>query len=79
MGVVIRPEKFSLSENGMVKGRVEESIYIGTDTRYVIRLTDELSVTVREQNLAPGQAHGYQVGDEVGLNWNPENAMVLTE
>ena len=79
VSVVIRPEKFSLSENGMVKGRVEEAIYIGTDTRYVIRLTDELSVTVREQNLAPSQGRGYQVGDEVGLNWNPENAMVLTE
>jgi spermidine/putrescine transport system ATP-binding protein len=79
VSVVIRPEKFSLGQNGMVKGRVEESIYIGTDTRYIIRLTDELSVTVREQNLAPGRGHGYQVGDEVGLNWNPENAMVLTE
>jgi spermidine/putrescine transport system ATP-binding protein len=79
VSIVIRPEKFSLSQNGMVKGRVEESIYIGTDTRYIIRLTDKLSVTVREQNLAPGQGLGYQVGDEVGLNWNPENAMVLTE
>ena len=63
----------------MVKGRVEESIYIGTDTRYIIRLTDEMSVTVREQNLAPGRMHEYHVGDEVGLNWNPANAMVLTE
>jgi spermidine/putrescine transport system ATP-binding protein len=79
VSVVIRPEKFGLGQNGMVKGRVEESIYIGTDTRYIIRLTDELSVTVREQNLAPGRGHRYQVGDEVGLNWDPENAMVLTE
>jgi spermidine/putrescine transport system ATP-binding protein len=79
VSVVIRPEKFSLGQNGMVKGRVEESIYIGTDTRYIIRLTDELIVTVREQNLALRQGHGYQIGDEVGLNWNPENAMVLTE
>jgi spermidine/putrescine transport system ATP-binding protein len=79
VSVVIRPEKFSLGQNGMVKGRVEESIYIGTDTRYIIRLTDTLSVTVREQNLAPGRGHQYQVGDDVGLNWNPENAMVLTE
>jgi hypothetical protein len=36
-------------------------------------------VTVREQNLAPGRVNTYRVGDEVGLNWNPENAMVLTE
>jgi spermidine/putrescine transport system ATP-binding protein len=79
VSVVIRPEKLGLGENGMVKGQVEESIYIGTDTRYIVRLTDELSVTVREQNLAPGQGYRYQVGDEVGLNWNPEFAMVLAE
>jgi spermidine/putrescine transport system ATP-binding protein len=79
VSMVIRPEKFSLGQNGMVKGRVEESIYIGTDTRYIIRLTDEQIVTVREQNLDPGRDHHYQVGEEVGLNWNPENAMVLTE
>jgi spermidine/putrescine transport system ATP-binding protein len=79
VSVVIRPEKFSLSNNGNVKGWVEESIYIGTDMRYIIRLTDEVSVTVREQNLSPGRLHKYKVGDEVGLNWNPANAMVLTE
>jgi spermidine/putrescine transport system ATP-binding protein len=79
VSVVIRPEKFALGQNGMVKGWVEESIYIGTDTRYIIRLTDEQIVTVREQNLDPGRDHHYRVGDEVGLNWNPENAMVLTE
>ena len=79
VSVVIRPEKLSLSENGMVKGRVEETIYIGTDTRYIIRLTDKMSVTVREQNLDPGQGKIYRPGDKVGLNWNPKNAMVLTE
>jgi spermidine/putrescine transport system ATP-binding protein len=79
VSVVIRPEKFSLGENGMVKGRVEETIYIGTDMRYVIRLTDKISVTVREQNFDPGRVNEYQVGDEVGLEWNPAHALVLTE
>jgi spermidine/putrescine transport system ATP-binding protein len=79
VSMVIRPEKFSLVQNGLIRGRIEESIYIGTDTRYIIRLTDELSVTVREQNLAIGRGRGYQVGDEVGLNWDPANASVLTE
>jgi spermidine/putrescine transport system ATP-binding protein len=79
VSVVIRPEKFNLGQNGMVKGRVEESIYIGTDTRYIIRLTDKMSVTVREQNLNPGQRKVYNPGDEVGLDWNPAYALVLTE
>ena len=79
VSVVIRPEKITLGQNGMVKGRVEESIYIGTDTVYIIRLTDKVSVTVREQNLDPGRVQAYHTGDEVGLNWNPANALVLTE
>jgi spermidine/putrescine transport system ATP-binding protein len=79
VGVIIRPEQFSLGEDSMLKGRVEEMIYIGTDTRYIIRLTDKTSVTVREQNLDRSRARLYQKGDEVGLKWNPAQALVLTE
>jgi len=79
VGVVIRPEKFSLGANGMVKGQVQEVIYIGTDTRYVVSVTGTTSVTVREQNLDPEHMRLYRVGDEVGLNWNPAHALVLTE
>lgn len=79
VGVIIRPEKFSLVENGMIKGRVEETIYIGTDTRYIVRLTDKTSVTVREQNLGRDQTRMYRKGDQVGLNWNPAHARVLKE
>ena len=79
VGVIIRPEQFSLGENSMLKGRVEEMIYIGTDTRYIIRLTDKTSVTVREQNLDRSRDRMYQKGDEVGLKWDPAQALVLTE
>ena len=68
-----------LSEKGLVRGRVEESIYIGTDTRFIIRLNDNTSVTVREQNLENNQANIYQRGDEVGLDWDISHALVLTE
>jgi spermidine/putrescine transport system ATP-binding protein len=77
--VVIRPEKISLGEKGLVRGRVEETIYIGTDTRFIIRLNDKTSVTVREQNLYGNQIEIYRKGDEVGLVWNPSHALVLTE
>jgi spermidine/putrescine transport system ATP-binding protein len=79
VSVVIRPEKFQLQNDGMVTGIVEESIYIGTDTRYILRLTDNTRVIVREQNLNPDAVHIYNVGDQVGLNWNPAHALVLTE
>jgi spermidine/putrescine transport system ATP-binding protein len=79
VGVVIRPEKLTLGKNGKVTGRVEETIYIGTDTRYIVRLTETASVTVREQNLDLENLRMFRQGDEVGLNWNPAHALVLTE
>ncbi|UCD97556.1 MAG: ABC transporter ATP-binding protein [Chloroflexota bacterium] len=79
VSVVIRPEKFQLEKEGMIPGTVEEIIYIGTDTRYILRITDETQVTVREQNLNPDDMHVFNVGDRVGLSWNPEHALVLTE
>jgi spermidine/putrescine transport system ATP-binding protein len=79
VGVVIRPEKITLASTGIVQGQVLEVIYIGTDTRYIIRLKDDTSVTVREQNLNSNQASKFQKGAEVGLNWDPSHALVLTE
>lgn len=79
VGVVIRPEKINLASTGMVEGKVLETIYIGTDTRYIIRLKDNTSITVREQNLNSNQANKYQRGDKVALNWDPANAQVLRE
>ena len=79
VGVVIRPEKISLASTGIVEGQVQEIIYIGTDTRYIIHLKNEISVTVREQNLNSNQANIYQKGDGVSLTWDPAHALVLTE
>jgi spermidine/putrescine transport system ATP-binding protein len=79
VSVAIRPEKFSLADDGMLTGHVEEVIYVGTDTRYIVRLTDKTTVTVREQSLDPARMRSYCQGDKVGLRWNPAQALVLTE
>jgi spermidine/putrescine transport system ATP-binding protein len=83
--VAIRPEKICLRPPGMertdgcVRGRVEEVVYIGTDTYYLVRLTERCTVRVRVQNsqnrLDSGEAIGE--GEEVLLSWVPETAMVL--
>jgi spermidine/putrescine transport system ATP-binding protein len=81
VSVAIRPEKMRLNggDIGMVKGLVEETVYLGTEMRYIVLLTDQTSVMVREQLVAPERRRSYQAGDEVGLNWNPEHALILTE
>lgn len=79
VSVVIRPEKLSLSDEGMLTGQIEDIIYIGTDTRYVVRLPNDATCTIRDQNLDPSNMRQYSVGDVVGLTWNPTQALVLTE
>lgn len=79
VGVVVRPEKITLKKEGLIKGRVEESIYIGTDTRFIIRLTDKTQITVRTQNLSSSTENTYQKGDEVSLDWDLAHALVLME
>lgn len=85
--VAVRPEKIRIAPaeapeaNGLVRGRVEEVIYIGTDTFYVVRITDETVVRVRSQNdrnrLDGGQL--LPVGTPVSLEWASDAARVLTE
>jgi spermidine/putrescine transport system ATP-binding protein len=88
--LAVRPEKISLyapneapSGNGKSQvsliGKVQEAIYIGTDTRYHIHLADEASIFVRVQNLGARYDRTFQVGDRVAVQWNAENAQVLTE
>jgi spermidine/putrescine transport system ATP-binding protein len=79
VSVAIRPEKLSLGAEGRLRGRVQEVIYIGLDTRYIVRLSERSRVTVRQQNVDPERTRAYRVGDEVGLNWNPAQALALTE
>jgi spermidine/putrescine transport system ATP-binding protein len=62
--VAVRPEKISLSAEPSPAGlnafpvEIERVVYLGTDTRYRVRLSDNVSLMVREQNLdaTPGSA-----------------------
>ena len=55
--VAVRPEKISLATGAVpdgqnaFPGRVEQVVYVGTDTRYRVRLSDHVSLVVREQNI----------------------------
>jgi spermidine/putrescine transport system ATP-binding protein len=65
--------------NVVVSGRVEEAIYIGTDTRYLVNLADEATVFVRVQNYGSRYDTTFNVGDAVYVHWAAENAQILTE
>jgi spermidine/putrescine transport system ATP-binding protein len=81
--VAIRPEKISLHaqppDQRAVPGVVQEVVYTGTDTRYLVQLTEKTIVTVRRQNVDLSTTVGFAVGAQVYLHWQPESARLLTE
>ena len=66
-------------ESMYVNGKVEEAIYIGTDTRYKVRILGNQHLVVRSQNFGDRYDTTFSAGDEVLLHWPAENARILTE
>lgn len=86
--VAIRPEKIwlysadsDIPENQRVRmdGTISEAIYIGTDTRYEVKLDSKDVVVVRVQNLGSEDVLAFQKGDRVNVQFSADNAQVLTE
>ncbi len=79
--VAIRPEKISLHAEPAgpraIPGIVQEVIYTGTDTRYLVQLTEKAIVAVRQQNVGIGAPVVFPVGAKVYLHWQPESARLL--
>jgi putative spermidine/putrescine transport system ATP-binding protein len=82
---VVRPEKIRMltegeeAERGMTvePGTVEEVVYVGMSTRYVVRLDrGEQLVSVRQNMDAPGDAQQFQ-GRPVRLAWTKDHTFVL--
>ncbi len=65
--------------NVVINGRIQEAIYIGTDTRYRVTLNDRANVFVRVQNFGTRYDQTFNVGDDVYVHWAAENAQILTE
>lgn len=84
--VAIRPEKISLHLNTPADKRmhvpaiVEEAIYIGTDTRYTVRVAERHLVVARIQNVNSDLTANrfFRRGDQVYLSWDTDSALVLT-
>lgn len=82
--LAVRPEKATLhasvegSHPGWL-GTVEEAVYIGTDTRYIVRLTEKTSVVVRRQNLHREELQRHLVGDRVQVAVSPDSICVLED
>jgi spermidine/putrescine transport system ATP-binding protein len=86
--VAIRPEKLRLLPKPMGAShnsfpcQVEQVIYVGTDTRFLVRLSENVALTVREQNVisTPDPSAYYaEGGDQAYAVWLSDAGQLLTD
>lgn len=85
-GLAIRPEKLRLEDAGYVaaageetrSGTVEDVVYLGPITRYVVRLADGSALGVLAQNLAQTSTEVRAAqGRPVEVAWHGGNAVAI--
>jgi spermidine/putrescine transport system ATP-binding protein len=61
----------------VVQGEILEAVYIGTDTRYLVRIGQNTELSVRMQNVGLRSDATFTQGQKVYVYWDYENANVL--
>jgi len=83
VSVTVRPEKLRLNTDlpggNRLVGRLEDVIYIGTDTHFGVRFSGGQKVRVREQNVTYDKLKLPKTGDEVSVAFKVDDARLLTE
>jgi spermidine/putrescine transport system ATP-binding protein len=81
---VVRPEKLAIGTGGRgdpsVEGLVESSLYLGTSTQLIVKLADDVRMTVLVPNT--DEAERQQLpggGANVKLSWSPDHMHVVKE
>jgi len=82
--ILIRPEKAVLYPAdyklpASLMGIVEDVVYIGTDTRYIVKITRKTSLIIRKQNLNRSVLGQFSAGENVKINISPDSIRVLKE
>lgn len=82
----VRPEKMMMTTNPAeldaipgLEADVEEIVYIGTDTRYILRMSDKSTSVMRLQNTCIDDLRRYQKGDHVRVYWKTEDARIILD
>jgi len=81
VSVSIRPEKIALRppDNGSaLSGEIAGLTYLGTDTRFTVRLEPAIEILVRVQN-AHAAATAFAPGDRVALSFDGDAARMLLD
>ena len=60
-------------------GHIAQVHYIGTDTRYAVRIGSDTVVNVRVQNVGLQKSATFKERDAVTIFWEQDSARVLTQ
>ena len=81
---VVRPEKLQIGSGGRdepsVEGLVESSLYLGTATQLLVRLPDDVTMTVLVPNADEDERQKLPGGGaKVKLSWAPDHMHIVRE
>jgi spermidine/putrescine transport system ATP-binding protein len=81
---VVRPEKLTLGSGGRgdpsIDGLVESSLYLGTATQLIVRLPDDVRMTVLVPNVDEAETQKLPGGgSNVKLSWTPKHMHLVRE
>ena len=81
---VVRPEKLRIDDGGggepSIEGLVESSLYLGTSTQLIVKLPDEVRMTVLVPNADEAERQRLPGGGaKVKLSWAPEHMHLVRE
>ncbi|MFO7678436.1 MAG: ABC transporter ATP-binding protein [Chloroflexota bacterium] len=83
--LAIRPEKLRLAQPAqpndapLLNGTLEQALYMGTDTRFVVRIETGDALVVREQNHNSHAPFFPAIGDAVKVQFTANDARILTD
>ncbi|HLF61070.1 MAG TPA: ABC transporter ATP-binding protein [Acidimicrobiia bacterium] len=78
--LMLRPERLTLGGDDVNKcdAVLEDTVFVGNDTLFLLRLSSGDPITVRHQNQAPlVSLTGVSVGDRVSISWPMESSVLL--
>ncbi len=76
--LALRPEKISLAQSGEIQGKITKAVYLGTDISYSIEISDDITLSVRDQIDLSGHAR-FAEGDQVGVGLSADAVRMLLD
>lgn len=84
--MAIRPEQVRISHpsddlrlKNYFLGTVDDFLYVGDVTTYIVQLSNGAYIEALLPNSAPGRATFFEVGDQVGVSWRTDAGIFLND